>query len=94
MTAVKSNPVDSLTKHNIKRTAKEVTRQNIVYSDEEGYTGTMYAELMDGVADDLQRENPEDWDITTEDLRFHYAMGIAYGKNDQTTLNYEDDNDD
>lgn len=90
MTAVTNHPVDSLTKYNIKRTATEVIDSNIVYSDEEGYTGTMYAELMNGVVDGLLARSPDDWTLSTDDLRFHYALGIAYGLNDRSTSNFEE----
>jgi CRISPR-associated protein Cas8b/Csh1 subtype I-B len=83
MTAIKQYPIDNLTKHNIRRIATEVVDSNIVYSDE--YTGTMYGELMDTVCDGLETAEPSDWDLSTEDLRFHYAMGIAYGQNDSST---------
>jgi len=84
MTAIKQYPIDNLTKHNIRRIATEVVDSNIVYSDE--YTGTMYGELMDAVCDGLETVDPDDgWELSTEDLRFHYAMGIAYGQNDSST---------
>ena len=83
MTAVKQYPIDNLTKHNIRRIATEVVDSNIVYSDE--YAGTMYGELMDTVCDGLETAEPSDWELSTEDLRFHYAMGIAYGQNDSST---------
>jgi hypothetical protein len=83
MTAIKQYPIDNLTKHNIRRIATEVVDSNIVYSDE--YTGTMYGELMDTVCDGLETADPDDWKLSTEDLRFHYAMGIAYGQNDSST---------
>jgi len=83
MTAIKQYPIDNLTKHNIRRIATEVVDSNIVYSDE--YTGTMYGELMDTVCDGLETADPNNWGLSTEDLRFHYAMGIAYGQNDSST---------
>jgi len=83
MTAVKQYPIDNLTKHNIRRIATEVVDSNIVYSDE--YAGTMYGELMDTVCDGLETAEPTDWELSTQDLRFHYAMGIAYGQNDSST---------
>lgn len=90
MTAVKQHPVDGLTKHNIGRTATDVVDLNITYSSD-GDGSRIRDELMGRVADDLQHRDPENWDITTEDLRFHYAMGIAYGLNDTTTTETNDD---
>jgi len=85
MTAVKRYPITNLTKHNLTRIATEVVESNVVYSEEEGYKRTMFGELMETVADGLESSDPSDWSLSTDDLRFHYAMGIAYGKNDSST---------
>ncbi|USZ68375.1 hypothetical protein NGM10_01220 [Halorussus salilacus] len=93
MTAVKRHPIDNLTKHNVARTATDVVGLNVTYGSEDGGSSRIRDELAGRVCDDLQHADPEDWDITTQDLRFHYAMGIAYGLND--TSDYEEeDNDD
>lgn len=89
MTAVKRHPIDKLTTHNVTDIATSVVDANVVYSGEEGYTGTMFAELMDEVVDGLLDSPPERWSVSTDDLRYHYAMGIAYGLNDRSTSDYE-----
>jgi hypothetical protein len=71
--------------------ATDVVDANVVYSDEEGYNGTMYAELMDEVVDGLLNRSPDDWSLDTTDLRYHYAMGIAYGLNDRSTSDYDNE---
>jgi hypothetical protein len=91
MTAVKQHPIDKISHHNVTQVATEVVDANVVYSDEEGYTGTMYAELMEEVVDGLLERPPSDWNLTTEDLRYHYAMGIAYGLNDSSTSDYDNE---
>lgn len=91
MTAVKRYPIDNLTKHNVTRIATEVVDSNVIYSDEENYTGTMFAELMNGVVAGLESSDPTDWSLSTDDLRFHYAMGIAYGLNDYSTSEYDNE---
>lgn len=91
MTAVKRHPIDKLTKHSVRDVATSVVDANVVYSDEEGYNGTMYAELMDEVVDGLLDQEPDDWSLSTDDLRFHYAMGIAYGLNDRSTSDYDNE---
>jgi hypothetical protein len=85
MTAIKRYPIDNLTKHNVTRIATEVVDSNVIYSEEEGYKRTMFGELMQAVADGLESAEPDDWSLSTDDLRFHYAMGIAYGQNDSST---------
>lgn len=91
MTAVKTYPVDNLTRNNVTRIATEVTDKNIIYSDEDKRKGTMFAELMDEIVDGLLSGDPDDWRLSTDDLRFHYAMGIAYGLNDRTTMEYDNE---
>jgi len=88
MTAVKRHPIDKLTTHNVTDIATSVVDANVVYSGEEGYTGTMFAELMDEIVDGLLDSPPERWSVSTDDLRYHYAMGIAYGLNDPSTSDY------
>lgn len=89
-TAVKNHPVSGLTLANLDRVATEVVETNVIYSDEEGYETTMYGELMAAVSDYLQTADPSDWDLSTQDVRYHYAMGIAYGLSDQSSSGYED----
>ena len=91
MTAVKQYPIDNLTKHNINRIATEVVDSNVVYSEEEGYKRTMFSELMDAVVDGLESGDPDEWSLSTDDLRFHYAMGIAYGTNDSSSSDYNNE---
>lgn len=91
MTAVKRYPIDNLTKHNVTRIATEVVDSNVVYSEEEGYQRTMFGELMDAVVDGLEASDPQEWSLSTDDLRFHYAMGIAYGTNDSSTSNTDNE---
>jgi CRISPR-associated protein Cas8b/Csh1 subtype I-B len=91
ITAVKQHPIDKLSRHNLRQVATDVVDANVVYSDEEGYNGTMYAELMDEVVDGLLDRSPDDWNLDTTDLRYHYAMGIAYGLNDRSTSDYDNE---
>lgn len=90
-TAVSQYPIGNLTKHNIKRIATEVVESNVIYSEEEGYKRTMYGELMQAVADGLESTDQDELTLSTDDLRFHYAMGIAYGKNDSSTSDYNNE---
>ncbi|RLM96970.1 type I-B CRISPR-associated protein Cas8b/Csh1 [Haloarcula sp. Atlit-7R] len=90
-TAVSQYPIGNLTKHNIRRIATEVVESNVIYSEEEGYKQTMYGELMQAVADGLESTDQDELTLSTEDLRFHYAMGIAYGKNDSSTSDYSNE---
>ena len=90
-TAVSQYPITNLTKHNIRRIATEVVESNVIYSEEEKYKGTMFGELMQAVADGLESTDQDNLTLSTDDLRFHYAMGIAYGKNDPSTSDYNNE---
>jgi CRISPR-associated protein Cas8b/Csh1 subtype I-B len=90
-TAVSQYPIGNLTKHNIRRIATEVVESNVIYSEKEGYKQTMYGELMKAIADGLESTDQNELTLSTEDLRFHYAMGIAYGKNDSSTSDYNNE---
>jgi len=90
-TTVTRHPIDKVTKHSVTDIATDVVDSNVIYSSEEGYKGTMYAELMDEVVDGLLSGDPEDWSLSTSDMRYHYAMGIAYGLNDRSTSGYTDE---
>jgi CRISPR-associated protein Cas8b/Csh1 subtype I-B len=97
-TAVTTYPVDGVTKHNLKRTARELLTSNFVYTEEarkEGIRvqGTLYTELVEGIVENMEHDDPTEWDLSTDDLRYHYAMGIAYGLNDRSTSDYEESDD-
>lgn len=89
-TAVKNHPVSGLTLNNLDRTAAEVVESNLVYSDEQNLQTTMFGELMRAVSDNLEAADPMDWDLSTNDVRFHYSMGIAYGLSDDSTSGQDD----
>ena len=56
--------------------------KNVVYSRERGYESTMYREVVDRLVETMtQIDFDEGYSIDTADLRFHYALGIAYGMN-------------
>lgn len=92
-TAVNNHPVSGLTLANLDRVTTEVVETTVIYSDEEGYDTTMYGELLQAVSDHLQTSDPTDWGLSTQDVRYHYAMGIAYGLSDQSTSGQETDHD-
>jgi hypothetical protein len=41
---------------------------------------TMYSEVVTKLPDALAGREATEWDISLEDMRFHYALGIAYAK--------------
>jgi CRISPR-associated protein Cas8b/Csh1 subtype I-B len=85
LTVVDQHPVGGLTKTNVKRRTQEMLGKNIVYSREEGYGSTMYAEVVDRLRESILETDPSEWKLPLEDLRFYYALGVSYGMNDYRT---------
>jgi len=85
-TVVDQYTIKSMTKSRIKRITEEVLDKNVVYSRENRMRSTMYAEVVDRIVETFTRaeREPEDWQITSDDLRFYYGLGVAYGLNNWT----------
>jgi hypothetical protein len=82
-TVLSMHPIKSLTKANVKRIFATVMDKNLTYSRTADYknTGmTMYSEVVTKLPDALAGREATEWDISLEDMRFHYALGIAYAK--------------
>lgn len=76
-------PVDGLTKHTIKRAVSDAVRLNSIYSLESNHveTGMMFNELVGRLPHVFESEDPTSWDLSTDDIQYHYALGIAYAQN-------------
>lgn len=83
-TVVDQYSIKSMTKTRLKRITQEVLDRNVVYSRENGMRSTMYAEVVDRLVDTLAERDPDSWEISTDDLRFYYALGVSYGLNNWT----------
>ena len=89
-TVIDQYPIKSTTKTKIKRITQEVIGKDVVYSRESPKRGsninsTMYSEITDGIVETMAMSDPEKWEISTDDLRFYYALGVTYGMNDRAT---------
>ncbi len=81
-TLVDQYSIKSVTGSKIERLASDVLDKNVVYSRENRMASTMYAEVVDGLVETLPRaERDGGWDIDTSELRYYYALGVAYGMN-------------
>lgn len=82
-TVIDQYSIKSITKHRLKKITQEVLDKNVVYSRENNMQSTMYAEVVDRLIETLSscENEPEDWELSTEDLRFYYALGVTYGMN-------------
>lgn len=83
-TVVDQYSIKSMTKTRLKRITQEVLDRNVVYSRENQMRSTMYAEVVDRLVDTLAERDPDSWEISTDDLRFYYALGVSYGLNNWT----------
>ncbi|PSQ04028.1 type I-B CRISPR-associated protein Cas8b/Csh1 [Halobacteriales archaeon QS_6_71_20] len=93
-TMVDQYPIKAITESKLKRLASDVLDKNVVYSRERGLPSTMYGEVVDRLVETLPRiDIDDDWELDTTDLRFYYALGVAYGMNNWTTGD-EDEEDD
>jgi CRISPR-associated protein Cas8b/Csh1 subtype I-B len=92
-TMVDQYPIKAMTESKLKRLAADVLDKDIVYSRENSMASTMYGEVVDrlvatlprieGGSKSLDGEDLE-WSLDTTDLRFYYALGVAYGMNNWT----------
>ena len=81
-TLVDQYSIKSVTGSKIERLASDVLDKNVVYSRENRMSSTMYAEVVDELVETLPRaERDGGWDIDTSELRYYYALGVAYGMN-------------
>lgn len=95
-TVIDQYPIKSMTKTKLKRITQEVIGKDVVYSREAAKKGsninsTMYSEITDGLVEAMAERDPGEWEITTDDLRFYYALGVTYGMNDRSTNTDEPD---
>jgi len=98
-TVVDQYPIKSMTKTKIKRITQEVLDKDIVYSRELAKKGskinsTMYKEVTNAIVETMAGNDPSGWAISTDDLRFYYALGLTYGMNDRSTNEDDASSDD
>lgn len=80
-TVVDQYSIKSMSKSKIKRVTGEVLDRDVVYSRENGMSSTMYGEVVDRLNEALTQRDPDEWTLSTADLRFYYALGVSYGLN-------------
>lgn len=91
-TMVDQYPIKAVTETKLKRLASDVIDKNVVYSRERGLPSTMYREVVDRLVTTLPRIDLEgEWELDTTDLRFYYSLGVAYGMNNWTSSEEEEE---
>ncbi|WP_436909373.1 TM1802 family CRISPR-associated protein [Halosimplex marinum] len=79
-TALQQYPTEQMTGRRIDRLVPELVDKANAYAMENEHKGaSLFPELEDLLSTTLTAVNG-DWDIGTDDLRFHYALGQLYGK--------------
>lgn len=78
-TMISRYPVENITKRNIPRIVNQVLGKNAEYSEKEDDVGLMNMRYQRRLADLLTRSTPDQWNLSTDEIRMHYALGIAYG---------------
>jgi hypothetical protein len=90
-TVIRQHPIDAMTRRRISATLGKVLEKNAHYSaDDENAGMLMNDRYITRLNDIVNRRPPEEWSLSTDDLRMHYGLGLTYGKND-TTLDDADD---
>jgi len=83
-TVIRQHPIDGMTRRRFSTTLSKVLEKNAQYSDQDERAGmVMNDRYVMRLNEIIHRHPPEDWDLSTDDLRMHYGLGLSYGKNDQ-----------
>ena len=89
-TVIRQHPINAMTRRRISTTLGKVLEKNAHYSDDDENAGMLMNDrYITRLNDIVNRRPPEEWSLSTDDLRMHYGLGLTYGKND-TTLDYAD----
>jgi hypothetical protein len=84
-TLIRRYPIDYLTKQSIKEVTNEVLQLANTYAEEEEYFPAHQAnEYTSRLPDLMLTSDPGDWQFVQSELQWLYALGIAYGSNDDT----------
>ncbi|GAA0284356.1 TM1802 family CRISPR-associated protein [Halobacterium noricense] len=84
-TVIRQHPIDAMTRRRISTTLGKVLEKNAHYSDDDEKAGMLMNDrYITRLNDIVNRRPPEEWSISTDDLRMHYGLGLTYGKNDTT----------
>ncbi|MDL5360924.1 type I-B CRISPR-associated protein Cas8b/Csh1 [Halalkalicoccus sp. NIPERK01] len=85
-TLVDQYPIKAITDTKVKRLTSDVIDKDVIYSRDKGLPSTMYGEVVDRIVETLPKVDADGgWSIDTSELRYYYALGVAYGMNNWTT---------
>ena len=93
-TVMRQHPIDALTLQRFSTTLSQVLDKNAVYSEEDDSVNSiMNTRYIERLNDIIHRKPPTEWEISTSDLRMHYALGLSYGRSDTSVEDYDNDED-
>jgi hypothetical protein len=91
-TVIRQHPIDAMTRRRISTTLGKVLEKNAHYSDNDESAGMLMNDrYITRLNDIVNRRIPEEWSLSTDDLRMHYGLGLTYGKNDTTLDDADED---
>lgn len=91
-TVIRQHPIDAMTRGRISTTLGKVLEKNAHYSDDDENAGMLMNDrYITRLNDIVNRRTPEEWSLSTDDLRMHYGLGLTYGKNDTTLDDADED---
>ena len=78
-TVIDQYPADTITIQKLIRAWPDLIQKAHVYASDVSWAGeTLFPEVIEQSTDALT--HPQDWEISIQDARFFYALGIAYGQ--------------
>ena len=91
-TVIRQHPIDAMTRRRISTTLNKVLEKNAHYSENDEKAGMLMNDrYITRLSDIVNRRTPEEWSLSTDDLRMHYGLGLTYGKNDDSPDDADED---
>ncbi|WP_323677364.1 TM1802 family CRISPR-associated protein [Halorubellus sp. PRR65] len=83
-TALAAHPAERMSGRRIRQLVIDLVDKANVYAMDTPGDGSLFPELEDRVPETLSEAPMESWQLSKQDLRFHYALGQLYGKRAQS----------
>lgn len=77
-------PVKSVSPQTFENVVTTVLDRDFTYASMKG-ASVFYAEVVDALRETMLAAPTSEWEVSVSDLRYHYALGLAYGSTDQST---------
>ncbi len=91
-TVIRQHSINAMTRQRFSTTLSKVLEKNAYYSDDDENAGMLMNDrYITRLSDIVNRRPPEEWSLSTDDLRMHYGLGLSYGKNDTSLDDADED---